>query len=131
MTIKVYIYKCKEIYPLTLLVSTTSSDEEQDIYNKYYSSFYEILLTKDIINDKSILIFCNFKNGPMKKQLQIQGSVKSDKDIIKSLESNIKNVDFVVTKIIGEYKANYVLELNDTIKIKTTNTKLNISSKIN
>mgnify|MGYP006433639003 FL=1 len=131
MTIKVYIYKCKEIYPLTLLVSTTSSDEEQDIYDKYYSSFYEILLTKDIINDKSILVFCNFKNGPMKKQLQIQGSIKCDQDIIKNLESNIKNVDFVVTKIIGEYKANYVLELNDTIKIKTTNTKLNISSKIN
>ena len=55
MTIKVYIYKCKEIYPLTLLVSTTSSDEEQSIYEKYYESFYEILLTKDIGNPLSYL----------------------------------------------------------------------------
>jgi hypothetical protein len=131
MTIKVYIYKCKEIYPLTLLVSTTSSDDEQSIYEQYYESFYEILLTKDIIDSKSILVFCNFRNGPMKKQLQIQGSIDSDKDIIKNLESNIKNVDFVVTKIIGEYKANYLLELGETLKIKSTNTKLNITSKIN
>ena len=131
MTIKVYIYKCKEIYPLTVLVSTTSSDDEQSIYEKYYESFYEILLTKDIIDGKSILVFCNFKNGDMKKQLQIQGSVDSDKDIIKDLESNIKNVDFVVTKIIGEYKANFLLELSDTLKIKSTNKKLNIVSKIN
>ena len=40
MTIKVYIYKCNEINPLALLVSTTSSDEEQSIYDRYYSSFY-------------------------------------------------------------------------------------------
>jgi len=131
MAIKVYIYRYKETYPLTLLVSTTSSNEELEIYEKYYANFYEILLTKEIIDEKSILVFCNFKNGSMKKQLQIQGSLESDKDIIQNLESNIKNVDFVVTKIIGEYKANYLLELGENLKIKKTNTKLNISSKIN
>jgi len=131
MTIKVYIYKCKEIYPLTLLVSTTSSDDEQSIYEQYYESFYEILLTKDIIDSKSILVFCNFRNGPMKKQLQIQGSINSDKDILNHLESNIKNIEFVINEIIKNYSANYCIELSDTIKIKSTNTRLNLFLKVN
>lgn len=128
---KVYIYKYEKIYPITLLVSTTSSDIEQEIYDKYYSSFYEILLIKNIIDVKSILVFCNFKNNLMKKQLQIQGSIESDKDILNTLESNIKNVEFVTNKIINEYKTNFILEIGDKIKLKSSNTKLNILTKFN
>lgn len=128
---KVYIYKYEKIYPITLLVSTTSSDIEQEIYDKYYSSFYEILLIKNIIDVKSILVFCNFKNNLMKKQLQIQGSVESDKDILNTLESNIKNVEFITNKIINEYKTNFILEIGDKIKLKSSNTKLNILTKFN
>lgn len=128
---KVYIYKYKKIYPITLLVSTTSSDIEQEIYDKYYSSFYEILLIKNIIDEKSILVFCNFKNNLMKKQLQIQGSIESDKDILNTLESNIKNVEFVTSKIINEYKSNLILEIGDKVKLKSTKTKLKISTKNN
>lgn len=120
---KVYIYKYEKIYPITLLVSTTSSDIEQEIYDKYYSSFYEILLIKNIIDVKSILVFCNFKNNLMKKQLQIQGSVESDKDILNTLESNIKNVEFVTNKIINEYKTNFILEIVESI-LQTENPKI-------
>lgn len=130
MTIKVYIYKHQETSPLVLLISTTNCNEDQEIYDKFYFNFYEILLSKDLIDERAILIFCNFKNGSMKKQLQIQGSMNSDQDIIKDLESNIKNVDYVVKKVLGEYSANYVLELDDKIKIKSTNVKLNIESKL-
>jgi hypothetical protein len=128
---KVYIYKYEKIYPITLLVSTTSSDIEQETYDKYYSSFYEILLIKNIIDEKSILVFCNFKNNSMKKQLQIQGSIESDKDILNTLESNIKNVEFVTSKIINEYKSNLILEIGDKVKLKSTKTKLKISTKNN
>ena len=125
-----YLYKYQQLLPIVLLVSNTSGENDENIYEKYYLKFYEILYSKDIIDDKSILIFCNFKNGAMKKQLQLQGSVKSDKDIIKDLESNINNIDFVANSIIKEYSANYLLELGDSFKIKTTNTKLNLLLKL-
>jgi hypothetical protein len=66
----------------------------------------------------------------MKKQLQIQGSINSDKDIIKDLESNIKNIDYLATTIIKENSANYLIELSDSLKIKSTNTRLNLLSKL-
>ena len=130
MSLKVYLYKYEQLLPIVLLVSNTTNEMEENIYEKYYLNFYEILFSKDIIDDKSILIFCNFKNGAMKKQLQLQGSINSDKDIIKDLESNIKNIDFVVNTIIKENSANYLLELGETFKIKTTNTKLNLLLKL-
>mgnify|MGYP007047401024 FL=1 len=125
-----YLYKYEQLLPIILLVSTTSNETEENIYEKYYLKFYEILFSKDIIDEKSILIFCNFKNGVMKKQLQLQGSVKSDKDIMKDLESDINNVDFVVNSMIKGYSANYLLELGDSFKIKTTNTKLTFLLKL-
>ena len=130
MSLKVYLYKHERLLPIVLLVSNTTNENEEKLYEKYYLNFYEILLSKDIIDEKSILIFCNFKNNAMKKQLQVQGSVDSDKDIMKELNSNIKNVDFVVNQIIKEYSANYLLELSDTIKIKSTNTRLNLLLKL-
>ena len=130
MSLKVYLYKYEQLLPIILLVSTTSTETEENIYEKYYLKFYEILFSKDIIDEKSILIFCNFKNGVMKKQLQLQGSVKSDKDIMKDLESDINNVDFVVNSMIKGYSANYLLELGDSLKIKTTNTKLTFLLKL-
>ena len=130
MSLKVYLYKYQQLLPIVLLVSNTSNETDENIYEKYYLNFYEILYSKDIIDDKSILIFCNFKNGAMKKQLQLQSSVKSDKDIVKDLESNIKNIDFVANSIIKDYSANYLLELGESFKIKTTNTKLNLLLKL-
>ena len=71
MSLKVYLYKYEQLLPIVLLVSNTSNESDEKIYEKYYLSFYEILFSKEIIDDKSILIFCNFKNGAMKKQLQV------------------------------------------------------------
>ena len=130
MSLKVYLYKYDQLLPIILLVSNTSNQTEEYIYEKYYLKFYEILFLKDIIDEKSILIFCNFKNGAMKKQLQIQGSIKSDKDILKDLESNINNIDFVVNTILKDYSANYLLELGESFKVKSTNTKLNLLLKL-
>ena len=130
MSLKVYLYKYDQLLPIILLVSNTSNQTEENIYEKYYLKFYEILFLKDIIDEKSILIFCNFKNGVMKKQLQLQGSIKSDKDILKDLESNINNIDFVVNTIIKDYSANYLLELGESFKVKSTNTKLNLLLKL-
>jgi hypothetical protein len=110
-------------------VSNTTSENEEKLYEKYYLSFYEILFSKDMIDEKAIIIFCNFKNDSMKKQLQLQGSITSDKDIMKDLESNIKNVDTTVDLIINEKSANYLLELSDTLKIKTTDTNLELLLK--
>jgi len=124
MSLKVYLYKYEELLPIVLLVSNTTSENEEKLYEKYYLNFYEILFSKDMIDEKAIIIFCNFKNNSMKKQLQLQGSTSSDKDIMKDLESNIKNVDNTVDLIINENSANYLLELSDTLKIKTTKTNL-------
>jgi hypothetical protein len=124
MSLKVYLYKYEELLPIVLLVSNTTSENEEKLYEKYYLNFYEILFSKDMIDEKAIIIFCNFKNNLMKKQLQLQGSTSSDKDIMKDLESNIKNVDNTVDLIINENSANYLLELSDTLKIKTTKTNL-------
>ena len=66
----------------------------------------------------------------MKKQLQVQGSVNSDKDIINDLNKSIKNVDFASTQIINDYSANYLIELGDSLKIKSCNTKLNLLLKL-
>jgi len=130
MSLKVYLYKYDNLLPINLLVSNTTNKEEEDIYEKYYLNFYEILFSKDIIDDKSILIFCNFKNGTMKKQLQLQGSTNSDEDIMKDLNKSIKNVDFVVNQIIEDHSANFLLELGESIKIKSTNTRLNLLLKL-
>tara|TARA_B100001093_G_C26450140_1_gene851937 strand:- start:252 stop:629 length:378 start_codon:yes stop_codon:yes gene_type:complete len=125
------MYKYDNILPIILLASKTNSDIEEELYNNYYLNFYEILYSKELINDDSILIFCNFKSDTMKKQLQVQGSVKSDKDILNDLNNSINNTDFVVDKIITQNNANYLLEINDKIKIKTTNVKLNFLDKLN
>jgi len=130
MSLKVYLFKYQKLLPIVLLVSNTTSENEESIYEKYYLKFYEILFSKDMIDDKSILIFCNYKNGTMKKQLQIQGSVNSDQDIMKDLNKSIKNIDFVANQIINDYSANFVLELGESIKIKSTNTKLNLLLKL-
>ena len=130
MSLKVYLYKYDKLLPIVLLVSNTTSETEQKLYEKYYINFYEILFSKEIIDDKSILIFCNFQNGTMKKQLQLQGSVNSDKDIMNDLNKTIKNVDYVVTQIISGYSANYLIELGDSLKIKSCNTKLNLLLKL-
>ena len=124
MSLKVYLYKYEELLPIVLLVSNSTSENEEKLYEKYYLNFYEILFSKDMIDEKAIIIFCNFKNNSMKKQLQLQGSTSSDKDIMKDLESNIENVDSTVDLIINENSANYLLELSDTLKIKTTKTNL-------
>ena len=129
MSLKVYLYKYEELLPIVLLVSNTTSENEEKLYEKYYLSFYEILFSKEMIDEKAIIIFCNFKNDSMKKQLQLQGSITSDKDIMKDLESNIKNVDTTVDLIINEKSANYLLELSDTLKIKTTDTNLELLLK--
>ena len=131
MALKVYLFKYDQLLPIILLASNTVSKSEEELYNNYYENFYEILFSKNIISDKTILIFCNFKNESMKKQLQIQGSINSDKDILNHLESNIKNIEFVINEIIKNYSANYCIELSDTIKIKSTNTRLNLFLKVN
>ena len=79
---------------------------------------------------KQFLVFCNFNKDNLKKQLQVQGSINCDKDILKDLESNIKNTEFVVTTILNDYSANFLLELDETVKIKSTNTKLNLMLKL-
>ena len=66
----------------------------------------------------------------MKKQLQIQGSLNSDKDIMNDLNKDIKNIDFTANQIINDYAANYLLEIGENLKIKTTNTKLNLLLKL-
>ena len=131
MTLKVYLYKYEEISPIVLLVSNTQNKEDEDLYEKYYQSFYEILFTKDQIDENSILLFCNFKSDSMKRQLQVQGSLKSDKDILNDLNNSIKNTEKTVNLIINEYSANFLIELGDTVKIKSTNTKLNLLLKMN
>lgn len=130
MSLKVYLFKYDKLLPIVLLVSNTTSESSQKLYEKYYLNFYEILFSKEIIDDKSILIFCNFQNGNMKKQLQVQGSVNSDNDIINDLNKSIKNVDFAATQIINDYSANYLIELGETLKIKSCNTKLNMLLKL-
>ncbi len=130
MSLKVYLFKYDALLPINLLVSNTTNEIEEEIYDKYYLKFYEILFSKEIIDDKSILIFCNFKNGTMKKQLQIQGSLNSDKDIMNDLNKDIKNIDFTANQIINDYAANYLLEIGENLKIKTTNTKLNLLLKL-
>ena len=92
MVLKVYLFKDEKLMPIVLLASNTNSNEERKIYEKYYLNFYEILFSKDIIDDKTILVFCNFNKDNLKKQLQVQGSTNCDKDILKDLESNIKNI---------------------------------------
>ena len=67
----------------------------------------------------------------MKKQLQVQGSVNSDKEILNDLNKSISNTDEVVNQIILNYNSNYLIEINDTIKIKSTNVKLNYLDKLN
>ena len=130
MALKVYLFKDEKLLPIVLLVSNTNNNEDKKIYEKYYLNFYEILFSKDIIDDKTILVFCNFNKDNLKKQLQVQGSINCDKDILKDLESNIKNTEFVVTTILNDYSANFLLELDETVKIKTTNTKLNLMLKL-
>ena len=66
----------------------------------------------------------------MKKQLQVQGSTNCDKDILKDLESNIKNIEYVASKVLNDYSANILLELDETVKIKSTNTKLDLMLKL-
>ena len=130
MVLKVYLFKDEKLLPIVLLISNTDNNEDKKIYEKYYLNFYEILFSKDIIDDKTILVFCNFNKDNLKKQLQVQGSINCDKDILKNLESNIKNTEFVVTTILNDYSANFLLELDETVKIKTTNTKLNLMLKL-
>ena len=61
---------------------------------------------------------------------QDQGSTNSDKDILKDLESNIKNIEYVASKVLNDYSANILLELDETVKIKSTNTKLDLMLKL-
>ncbi len=131
MSLKVYLYKYDNISPIILLVSKTSSEKEEEIYQNYYLNFYEILFSKEYIKEDSILVFCNFKAETMKKQLQVQGSVNSDKEILNDLNKSISNTDEVVNQIILNYNSNYLIEINDTIKIKSTNVKLNYLDKLN
>lgn len=130
MVLKVYLFKDEKIIPIVLLASNTNSNEEMKIYEKYYLNFYEILFSKDIIDDKTILVFCNFNKDNLKKQLQVQGSINCDKDILKDLESNIKNIEYVASKVLNDYSANILLELDETVKIKSTNTKLDLMLKL-
>ena len=130
MVLKVYLFKDEKLLPIVLLISNTDNNEDKKIYEKYYLNFYEILFSKNIIDDKTILVFCNFNKDNLKKQLQVQGSINCDKDILKDLESNIKNTEFVVTTILNDYSANFLLELDETVKIKSTNTKLNLILKL-
>jgi hypothetical protein len=130
MVLKVYLFKDEKLMPIVLLASNTNSNEERKIYEKYYLNFYEILFSKDIIDDKTILVFCNFNKDNLKKQLQVQGSTNSDKDILKDLESNIKNIEYVASKVLNDYSANILLELDETVKIKSTNTKLDLMLKL-
>tara|TARA_B100002019_G_C20990155_1_gene460145 strand:+ start:220 stop:615 length:396 start_codon:yes stop_codon:yes gene_type:complete len=131
MSLKVYFYKYENTSPIILLASKTSSEKEEEIYQNYYLNFYEILYSKDYIKEDSILIFCNFKADTMKKQLQVQGSVNSDKEILEDLNKSINNTDEVVNQIILKYNANYLIEISDKIKIKSTNVKLNFLDKLN
>ena len=130
MVLKVYLFKDEKLMPIVLLASNTNSNEERKIYEKYYLNFYEILFSKDIIDDKTILVFCNFNKDNLKKQLQVQGSINCDKDILKDLESNIKNIEYVASKVLNDYSANILLELDETVKIKSTNTKLDLMLKL-
>ena len=130
MVLKVYLFKDEKIMPIVLLASNTNSNEEMKIYEKYYLNFYEILFSKDIIDEKTILVFCNFNKDNLKKQLQVQGSTNCDKDILKDLESNIKNIEYVASKVLNDYSANILLELDETVKIKSTNTKLDLMLKL-
>ncbi len=130
MVLKVYLFKDEKIMPIVLLASNTNSNEEMKIYEKYYLNFYEILFSKDIIDEKTILVFCNFNKDNLKKQLQVQGSINCDKDILKDLESNIKNIEYVASKVLNDYSANILLELDETVKIKSTNTKLDLMLKL-
>lgn len=122
---KVNFYNYKIMKPLVLLESSTNTTHEEFLYEKYYNKFYEVLLLKDLIFPDSILIFCNIKDK-VKKQIQHQGSINSDKELLKTLD-NIDNMNNFINYSLKEFSPNYILELtNDKIKIKKIEYSKNI-----
>ena len=101
MSLNIYLFKNDSLLPLVFLISQTSNESDDKIYEKYYKHFYEILLDNQIINEDSILVFCNFKSIDRKRQVQIQGSTKSDNHILKKLD-NIKYIESLVDKTIED-----------------------------
>ena len=123
MSLNIYLFKNDSLLPLVFLISQTSNESDDKIYEKYYKHFYEILLDNQIINEDSILVFCNFKSIDRKRQVQIQGSTKSDNHILKKLD-NIKYIESLVDKTIEDYDTDYLIEISDSIEIKNLKKKI-------
>lgn len=123
MSLNIYLFKNNSTSPLVFLISQTSDESDDKVYDKYYKYFYEILLDNEIINGDSILVFCNFKSKEKKRQVQIQGSTKSDNDILKKLD-NIKYIESLVDKTIEDYDTDYLIEISDSIEIKNIKKKI-------
>ena len=126
MSLNIYLFKNDSLLPLVFLISQTSNESDDKIYEKYYKHFYEILLDNQIINEDSILVFCNFKSIDRKRQVQIQGSTKSDNHILKKLD-NIKYIESLVDKTIEDYDTDYLIEISDSIEIKNLKKKINFN----
>ena len=123
MSLNIYLFKNDSLLPLVFFISQTSNESDDKIYEKYYKHFYEILLDNQIINEDSILVFCNFKSIDRKRQVQIQGSTKSDNHILKKLD-NIKYIESLVDKTIEDYDTDYLIEISDSIEIKNLKKKI-------
>lgn len=123
MSLNIYLFKNDSLLPLVFLISQTSNESDDKIYEKYYKHFYEILLDNEIMNGDSILVFCNFKSIDRKRQVQIQGSTKSDNHILKKLD-NIKYIESLIDKTIEDYDTDYLIEISDSIEIKNLKKKI-------
>ena len=48
----------------------------------------------------------------MKKFVQVQGSIKSNKNILNELNKNIKNIDSILNMVFSKYSLNYLIEVS-------------------
>lgn len=119
------LYLINKKYNISVLISVTQSKDDKIFYDKYYKNFYAILFDKKLINKKTILIFCNYNKLNEKKELSIQPSTESDKDILNKLSKDINTLNLFIINVLKQDFTSYMIIADSTIKFYKNRIKLN------
>lgn len=114
-----YVYIHEKISPIIFIICKLKNKNEYDMLEKYQDDIFKILYQQNIANNETILVFSVFKDYINKKNFLIKTTINSNFKLSNLLFSNSSITQTLLYDIITKINTEYLLEINNDIKLKT------------
>jgi len=121
--ITLFYYNEKKVKPFIFLITKISNEYELKLLEDYTENIFKILIDNQLSNDSDILIINIIKEYESKIINWILPSIKSNNQIVKTIENNTELINNIIITILENMNCKTEIKLNEN------NEELNIIIK--